>query len=173
MRFTTFLQTCFVMIGLVTAASPTPPGLTYLYTVNITAGQAAVVGTGPRGNRIVVPIAGGTFAGPKLKGTVLPIGADWELLDSNGNITADVRQTFHTDDGANIQVFETGTSQPDGTAHVRLTYETGSSKYYWMNSIVAIGIIRVLDSSHITIDTWQPIYRLKKGQGEGRIGLST
>ena len=47
---------------------PRAPGLTYLYTVNITAGEVYPVGPGPRGTRIVVPIASGNFAGPKLKG---------------------------------------------------------------------------------------------------------
>jgi hypothetical protein len=70
-------------------------------------------------------------------------------------VTADVRQTFKTDDDSYIQIFETGTLQLDGTVHVRLTYETGSQKYYWLNSIVAVGIIRLLSQTEITIDTWQ------------------
>jgi len=44
---------------------PKAPGLTYLYTVNITGGEAALVGQGPRGFRIVVPIIKGSFSGPK------------------------------------------------------------------------------------------------------------
>jgi len=44
---------------------PRAPGLTYLYTVNITGGEAAFVGQGPRGFRIVVPIIKGSFSGPK------------------------------------------------------------------------------------------------------------
>jgi len=51
---------------------PKAPGLTYLYTVNITGGEAAIVGQGPRGFRLVVPILRGSFAGPKLKGKSPP-----------------------------------------------------------------------------------------------------
>jgi len=74
-----------------TAASGTPepkaPGLTYLYTVNITGGNAATVGPGPRGTRIVVPILNGTFSGPKFgKGEILlatpPLSAPEHLLNS-------------------------------------------------------------------------------------------
>lgn len=88
------------------------------------------------------------------------MGGDWALLDANNlsqnsTVTIDVRQTFRTDDGADIQVFETGSSQPDGSAHVRLTYETGSPKYYWLNSIVAIGILRPVGNDSLTIDAWQ------------------
>lgn len=49
-------------------AGPPAPGLQYLYRVNITAGQVFPIGAGPLGQRLVVTIAGGTFAGPKLKG---------------------------------------------------------------------------------------------------------
>lgn len=86
------------------------------------------------------------------------MGGDWALTDANNataGLTADVRQTFKTNDGAYIQVFETGSLQPDGTVWVRLTYETGSEKYYWLNSIVAIGIIRLVGQNELTIDTWQ------------------
>jgi len=47
------------------APGPKTPGLTYLYTVNITGGEPATVGPGPRGTRIVVAILNGTFSGPK------------------------------------------------------------------------------------------------------------
>lgn len=88
----------------------------------------------------------------------MPMGGDWALTDArnvNGSLTIDVRQTFKTDDGAFIQVFETGQLQPDGSAFVRLGYETGSPKYEWLNSVVALGIIRTVGTSEISIDTWQ------------------
>lgn len=86
------------------------------------------------------------------------MGGDWALTDAtnvNGSLTVDVRQTFKTDDGAIIQVFETGQLQPDGRAFVRLGYETGHPKYYWLNSVVALGIISSVGASDISIDTWQ------------------
>jgi len=83
------------------------------------------------------------------------MGGDWALVDANGTVTADVRQTFQTDDGAVIQVFETGTTQPDGSLHARLTFETGHEKYYWMNSIVGIGILKLVSDNELTIDAWQ------------------
>ncbi|KAK5655626.1 hypothetical protein OQA88_5557 [Cercophora sp. LCS_1] len=160
--FVNVLTSVMAIAGLSHAAPgpkpPKAPGLTYLYSVNITGGDAAFPGAGPRGFRIVVPILSGSFSGPKLKGTVLPIGGDWALIDANnpnGTLTIDVRQTFRTDDGADIQVFETGTTQSDGSAYVRLSYETGSAKYYWLNSIVAIGILRPLSANSLTIDAWQ------------------
>jgi hypothetical protein len=76
MKFTLFstFTSLLAIASSVTAAGPQAPrppkapGLQYLYTVNITGGDAAIIGQGPRGFRIVVPILKGTFAGPKLKG---------------------------------------------------------------------------------------------------------
>jgi hypothetical protein len=79
---------------------------------------------------------------------------------NNGTFWPDVRQTFQTDDGANIQVFETGATQPDGSIHVRMSYETGSQKYYWLNFVVAIGTIRAVSANEIRIDAWQVSFNL-------------
>lgn len=69
-----------------------------------------------------------------------------------------MRQTFKTDDGAYIQVFETGVTQPDNSSYVRLTFETGYEKYTWLNSVVAVGILRLVEggggSGGLRIDTW-------------------
>ena len=59
-------------IGVAPPKYPKAPGLTYLYQVNITGGDAAIVGKGPRGVRIVVPILFGSFEGPRLKGELTP-----------------------------------------------------------------------------------------------------
>ncbi len=45
-----------------------PPALTFLFSSNLTLGAPIPIGNGPLGARQVVPVAGGTFAGPKLSG---------------------------------------------------------------------------------------------------------
>jgi hypothetical protein len=83
------------------------------------------------------------------------MGGDWLLIDDKGIAYPDVRQTFHTDDDAYIQVFESGATQPDNSTHVRLQFETGSEKYAWMNTIVAVGLIHQINETDIYIDTWE------------------
>jgi hypothetical protein len=51
-------------------AGPKAPGLTFLYTLNITGGTPVDIGVGPRGQRLVIPIASGTIAGPRFKGII-------------------------------------------------------------------------------------------------------
>jgi hypothetical protein len=69
--FCTLLLCLGVSAGGKPGKSPKAPGLTYLYTVNITGGEFYNVGAGPRGTRLVVPILKGNFAGPKLRGASL------------------------------------------------------------------------------------------------------
>jgi len=56
----------------------------------------------PRGTRVNVSVAGGTFAGPKLKGIILPGGGDFALMQPDGVLEIDARITLRTDDGQNI-----------------------------------------------------------------------
>lgn len=48
--------------------TPTPPGLEFLYSLNCTLGERFSTGVGPYGDIRVIPITGGYFEGPKIKG---------------------------------------------------------------------------------------------------------
>ncbi|KAK3693180.1 hypothetical protein B0T22DRAFT_504698 [Podospora appendiculata] len=134
-------------------ATPTPPSLTYLYSLNCTLGTAIQIGAGPHGNRVAIPITGGTFSGPKLSGKVLNLGADWGLVDANGTFAADTRYQLQTNDNANIFIRTSGPTQADGHIHLRIVFETGSAKYYWLNHIVAVGVLTA-GSGFVAIDAW-------------------
>lgn len=62
------------------------------------------VGESKRGVRRVIPITGGTFEGPKIKGEVLPGGEDWQLVRPDGDTELYARYLLKTDDGYVIQV---------------------------------------------------------------------
>lgn len=62
------------------------------------------VGESKRGVRRVIPITGGTFSGPKIKGEVLPGGEDWQLVRPDGDTELYARYLLKTDDGHVIQV---------------------------------------------------------------------
>lgn len=70
-------------------------------------------------------------------GKILDVGADWGLVDPKTNIfSADTRYNLRTDDGENIFVQTSGPTAPQGGLHLRLVFETGSRKYYWLNNII-------------------------------------
>lgn len=62
------------------------------------------VGESKRGTRRVIPITGGTFTGPKIKGEVLSGGEDWQLVRPDGDTELNARYILKTDDGHVIQV---------------------------------------------------------------------
>lgn len=123
------------------------------------------VGDGARGHRAIANVTGGFFEGPKLKGKLLPSGADWFVMRPEiGLLNLDVRALMETDDGAHIythyqgriafpvelagELFameERGAVDPSKyyfrTAPL---YETGSEKYGWLNRIQAVGVGEVI-----------------------------
>jgi hypothetical protein len=89
----------------------------------------------------IAPVTGGTFAGPDIRGTVHPGGADW-ITQASGHSSLDVRITLETDDGAIIFMTYTGVVArgADGVYwRVRPVFSTASEKYDWLNHIVAVG----------------------------------
>jgi len=49
-------------------ADPTPPALTFLFSVNLTMPATVELGSVPYGTRGVISIDGGAFKGPRLQG---------------------------------------------------------------------------------------------------------
>jgi len=74
-----------------------------LMTMHVKVGALLNIGVVPCGTRRTASVGGGTFEGPRLRGTILPGGsADWQLLRSDGVLEMDLRFTLGTDDGALI-----------------------------------------------------------------------
>ena len=99
------------------------------------------------GSRRIVPVTGGTFTGPKLKGTALANGGDWIQVRPDGTSLLNVRATLKTDDDQLIYMSYDGVmyTPPGGKPsdlYWRTTprFETGSAKYEWITRIVCVGI---------------------------------
>ena len=84
------------------------PGLELLFEVRATLESPILVGEVPEGARRVVPIRGGTFEGMRLRGTVLPGGADWQSLRADGVMMVEAQYLLRTDDGVILQVNNRG-----------------------------------------------------------------
>jgi len=98
------------------------------------------------GGRLIVPLSGGTFAGPRLKGTIIPPGGDWIVQRPDGSRVLDVRILLQTDDGQKIYVSWRGIAftPPGGAFNARIlpVFETAAPKYAWLNNVVAVGAYR-------------------------------
>jgi hypothetical protein len=114
------------------------------------------VGQAPAGNRAIFPVHGGSFEGARLKGRVLPNGADWVLWRTDGSMHIDVRLALETDDGAIISMAYVGIAYartPEAAKlfarrevaaydqlYVRTTprFETSDPRYDWLNRTIAV-----------------------------------
>jgi hypothetical protein len=116
----------------------------FLYKISLSLDAAIDIGKIPIGKRVIYPIKGGTFEGPKLKGKVRAFGADWVVRLDSITTKLDVRLLLETEDGQLISNTYTGIvyNKPDGTTYWRImpVFETSSKKYYWLNYLLAVGI---------------------------------
>jgi hypothetical protein len=76
------------------------PQLSLIYRLEATVGEPVDVGDTPAGRRRIVPLTGGTFAGPAMRGSLVPgASADWQTVLPDGTALGDIRYTLKTDDG--------------------------------------------------------------------------
>jgi hypothetical protein len=91
------------------------------------------LGAVPHGTRLIAPITGGTFEGPRLRGKVVPGGGDWTLSRSDAVLELDLRITLETDDGAfiNMSSFGLRHGPPEILAALARGESVDPSKYYF------------------------------------------
>ena len=127
---------------------PAEPGLELLYRSTVTLGQAITVGETSRGTRRIIPITGGTFEGPGIRGEILPMGWDWQLDRADGCTEIIADYFLRTDDGVVINVVNSGVlcggPAADGTPRpVRTSpvFEAPLGKYEYLSQGGYIGTL--------------------------------
>ena len=140
------------------------PKLEHIVTFRAEIAEGVDIGATPAGARQIFDVKGGSFDGPRMKGKVLPSGADWVVIGGDGVGRIDVRVALQTDDGANIYVQYYGVLQLNektmtavaagaemefGDTYFFTTprFETGDERYAWLNKIVAIGQGRLIPNA--------------------------
>jgi hypothetical protein len=88
--------------------APVPPKLTHVMTLRVQVGPPVELGEVPRGRRRIIPILGGTFEGPAIRGKVVPGGADWQIVRGDGFAELDTRYMLQTDSGKLIYIQNAG-----------------------------------------------------------------
>ena len=91
-----------------TAVRIVPPHLSLAIELHVKVGAPAEIGAVARGRRRIIPIQGGTFEGPGLRGTVLAGGADWQIVRADGLSELDARYVLQTDAGELVYVQNMG-----------------------------------------------------------------
>jgi Protein of unknown function (DUF3237) len=130
----------------------------HLFTITITLHPIQELGDTPAGTRRVFPVAGGQFAGERLRGEILPhSGSDLLLVRADGSAQQDVRLILRTDDGALVLMTYAGRRHASADVSARMArgervaptdyylrtapfFETSSPTYAWLNKIVTVGV---------------------------------
>lgn len=115
------------------------PQLEFAMQLKVTTGDAYSCGETQHGQRIVIPITGGTFEGPKLKGTILNGGADYQLVNKAlGRTELEAIYCIRTDDGICIHVRNRGIIA-EGYFKCAPQFEApADSKYAWLNNALFV-----------------------------------
>jgi Protein of unknown function (DUF3237) len=127
-----------------------------IFTIHSPLGDIQKLGNTPYGERRIINILGGTVDGPKLKGKILPGGADWQIVRADGVVHLQARYTAETETGGRILIDAEGYRHGPAEVMERLArdetvdpslyyfrtfmrFETADPASAWLNRILAIG----------------------------------
>ena len=143
------LSTIILLASVMTASAQVTepkdtPQLEFALQLKVTLGDSYNVGDTQHGQRIVIPITGGTFEGPAIKGTIINGGADYQLANKALNRTElEAIYSIKTDDGVYIHVRNRGiiSSGKDAQGNPTFYFKAApqfeapaDSKYAWLNN---------------------------------------
>jgi hypothetical protein len=114
------------------------------------------IGDGPFGTRMFFEAIEGKIEGPRISGRFVGGGGDWLLVSADGFGRLDVRAQIETDDGAFVYVQYHGILEMNDKMRAAMAsagstdfadqyfrttprFETGDSRYAWLNQSVFVG----------------------------------
>lgn len=137
---------------------PFSPRLEFAFEIRAHVDPTLHIGHGDGELTEFTPITGGTVAGPRLNGTVLPGGGDWS--STRGDVCElDARYLIRTDDGAVVDIVNRGFYHPDAGSPdqyddaLRVTeaghyyrtspvFRTDAAAHRWLAATVFVGLAR-------------------------------
>lgn len=151
---------------------PTAPALHFEFTATITLGPIVELGLVAGVRKRIVPITGGSFSGPRIRGEVLSGGGDWQSILPDGSAQVRALYTLKAEDGTMIGITNAGIRRgpPQVLARLAAGEDVDPSLYYfraaptfdvvdgphqWLkeNLFVAVG---VRHPNSVSIDCFRP-----------------
>jgi hypothetical protein len=137
------------------AFEPPRPQLEYLFRASVAVAAPRALGKTPLGERRIIDITGGEVSGPKLAGRILPGGADWQIIRTDGVAVLEARYTIEATDGALVYVENFGYRHGPAEVLAQLlkgedvdparyyfrstpVFETSAPALDWMNHTIAV-----------------------------------
>lgn len=148
--------------GQVEAGMPAPE-MEFVMQLRVKLAAPYSVGETPKGRRTVIPITGGTFEGPLLKGTIIDGGADWQLAKGN-RTELEAIYSIKTDDGVYIHIRNRGiiANEKDAQGNPSFYFKAApqfeapeDSKYAWLNNALFLCAPVWGQGEGITLNVWK------------------
>lgn len=131
----------------------------FIFEARVTVAPPMVIAAGPKGLRRVIPILGGVFEGPRIRGTVLEGGADWQYVRPDDVVSLEARYTLQVDDGTLIMVINRGMRHGPPAVLERIfrgeavdpseyyfrtvaEFEAPAGPHDWLNKAIFLGVAR-------------------------------
>jgi Protein of unknown function (DUF3237) len=165
---------CFLIKTSLWAQQPEAPNLEFVCELKVTTEKAVTIGETPHGLRRFIDITGGTFEGPKMRGTVLKGGADYQYVNKvNTRTEIEAIYSIKTDDSVLIHIRNVGLSlrTPENVAKlakgepmdVSKNYFRAApkfeapmdSKYAWLNDAIFICRGIGTNKGYVIIQVWK------------------
>jgi hypothetical protein len=145
------------------------PELSHVCDIEAHVGPLRDLGLTPHGRRRIVPILGGTVKGLRLKGEIVPGGADWQYVRGDGIVELVARYSIRTHDGVEIAVTNSGLRRATPDVMARLTrgeavdpalvycrtvlvFEAPAGSYEWLNaSVFVCTAVRLPDKVQVVV----------------------
>lgn len=138
---------------------PSPPPLSFAFTIDASIGPFTPQGAGPLGQRLHIPIVGGEVTGPLLTGRIRSGGSDWALLRADGATFIEAHYTLEAHDGTLIYVQSRGLRVSSAAVLARLqagedvaddevyfrcapTFEAPDGPHAWLNQRLFVAPVR-------------------------------
>jgi Protein of unknown function (DUF3237) len=134
-----------------------------IFTIHAELSGILNLGRTPYGERRIIDIVGGTVRGAKLNGRILPGGADWQIIRTDGVADISARYTIETDAGARILVASDGLRHgpPEVLERLARGDNVDDSLYYFRT-------VMRFETADPSVDWLNRILALARGQREAR-----
>lgn len=156
-------------MGALDRSVPEAPALDYAFEARVDIGPIIDVGEVTGGRRRVIPILGGTFDGPRLRGRVLP-GADWQVVHDGTFTELVARYLLETDTGSLVAIINRGRRHAAPEVLARMasgetvdpslvyfrtvaTFESADPTLAWLTRSIVIGTGERL-ASQVVVRFW-------------------
>ena len=134
-----------------------------IFTIHAELSAIVNLGRTPYGERRIIDILGGTVCGPRLQGRILPGGADWQIVRSDGAADISARYTIESETGALVLVASDGLrhGRPEVLERLARGDSVDPSLYYFRT-------VMRFETSDPALDWLNRILALARGQREAR-----